>query len=144
MTDRTPEMTEQNKELHENYRIILDQVEQLEQNANFAADATIMNNFKVISERLKKLIPAETAAENSNANSVESTKEETVQNDDQVTRTAITEPPKAVNNIDSLDVRFTYDSPLEMMRSNKTKYAHHRETNHSQKTLISHQCRKCA
>lgn len=137
-------MTEQNKELHENYRIILDQVEQLEQNANFAADATIKNNFRVISERLKKLIPAETAADNSNATSAESTKEKTVQNDDQVTSEVIAEPPTAVNNIDSLDVRFTYDSPLEMMRSNKTKYAHHRETNHSHiKTNISSMS-KCA
>jgi hypothetical protein len=144
-------MTEQNNELNENYRQILDQVEILGQNSNFAADPAIKNSFKIISDRLKRLLPDETATtldetlnENSNPSSVESKNETIVENDDHLPSSSIggaTEEVESTimssSNIDSLDIRITYESPLEMMRSNKTKYAHQQETNSQLNNLIA-------
>lgn len=133
-------MTEQNNELHENYRQILDQVEILARNPNLAADPAIKNSFKVISDRLQRLLPAETTTtttldekmnEISNPSSVDSKVETIVENDEvpsSSTGIANEMEPTTTSNIDSLDIRITYESPLEMMRSNKTKYAHQQKT----------------
>lgn len=124
-------MTEQTDELHENYRQILDQVEILSKNSNFASDPAIKSSFKVISDRLKIFLPAEsptcddvTLNGNLSPGSVESTNvTETIVENDKVPSSAAEDQPEPSTsaNIESLDIRITYESPLEMMRSNKTK-----------------------
>lgn len=147
---RAPEMTEETEKLNGNYRLILEQVEELDDNEIFASDPAVKNSFKVISDRLKRFLPVEnsedkvqdeTINENSNSSSSESKNstmncseaivtngEDPKSTDAEVDSSQHPTEQPANNNIESIDIRITsYESPLEMMRTNKTKYAHQSE-----------------
>lgn len=113
------------------------------------SDQTFKNNMKVIEDRLKRFIQADAIViEQVEPPSTEPTEPEPENQPSNVEEVAIIYPEHVTNSLAShendeevaecLNVKFTYNSPLDFLRSNKNKYANNKKPNSSTNNILFH------